>query len=106
MVMPYSPDPLDWSANDWADREFVKYRLTEHERKSLAAIRENLEKQAYEDPARCQEHLRLVGRLANDLKMVIANERSIGKANWALEKTYHDVKELYQELSDTYAEFQ
>ena len=97
--MPYSPDPWDWSHNDWVDREFVDYSLTGYERKALDAITRNVREQAYQDPKNCFQHMQFLEHLSNKLKDIIANERSIGKANWDVEQAHKDVRTLYDGLS-------
>ncbi|MBN1275672.1 hypothetical protein JXA12_05280 [Candidatus Woesearchaeota archaeon] len=98
--MPYSPDPEEWSNNDWVDREFIDYELEPHERRSLDAIQQNIREGAYKDPRNCYHHLELLEGMANKLKVVIGNERALGKANWDVEQVYKDVKELYQQLNE------
>lgn len=102
--MPYSPDPWDWSQNDWVDREFVDYTLTNNERQALDTITKNIAEKAYKEPGSCFQHMQFLEHLSNKLKDVIANERSIGKANWDIEQAYKNVKELYNGLNDLHGE--
>lgn len=97
--MPYSPDPRDWSQDDWIDREFVDYTLTSNERKALDTIARNLREGTYHDRENCFQHMQFLEHLSNKLKDVIANERSVGKANWDIERAQKGIKTLYQELS-------
>jgi len=96
--MPKSPDPDEWSLDDWREREFVDYRLEPHERQSLDAIRKNLETNAYKDPSVCFDHMEFLEDLANKLRKIVENEQSLGKANWDVERAYKESLKLYERL--------
>ena len=100
--MAYSPDPEEWSNNDWVDREFVDYELNGYERRSLDTITKNLDQEAYKDYKDCFAHMQFLEHLSNKLKEVISNERSIGKANWDIERAHKEIRTLYDRLNDEY----
>lgn len=100
--MTPSPNPEEWSDEVWFDREFSDYTLEDHEKATIRTIKQNLSRQAYTDPGNCFQHMELLEDLANKLSEITKNERAAGRRNWEVEMAYHEVKSLYNDLSQVH----
>jgi hypothetical protein len=71
------------------------YEVPPHEKQTLKEIKKKIEQNKYEDTDEIEQHQELLEDMGNRLRVIMQNERSMGAANWELERYAAEVQELY-----------
>ncbi|KYK26228.1 hypothetical protein AYK26_05460 [Euryarchaeota archaeon SM23-78] len=91
-------DPYDISDEEIMRKEFDDYELPAHDKHSINEIRKKIDANGYNALEEIESHQEFLEDMCNRLRTILRNERSIGEANWELERQIDDIKALYFEL--------